>query len=52
MDFYYLSDDDLGDLLAYVKSIPPVDRSNEIAENTHLTFWEMLHMAQALLGIS
>jgi mono/diheme cytochrome c family protein len=38
MDFYYLSDDDLGDLLAYVKSIPPVDRSNEIAENTHLTF--------------
>jgi mono/diheme cytochrome c family protein len=38
MDFYYLSDDDLGDLLAYVKSIPPVDRSNEIGENTHLTF--------------
>lgn len=29
-DFYYLSDKDLGDLLAYVKSVPPVDR--EISE--------------------
>jgi mono/diheme cytochrome c family protein len=38
MDFYYLSDDDLGDLLAYVKSIPPVDRNNEVAENISLTF--------------
>src|SRR5687768_3991860 len=38
MDFYYLSDDDLGDLLAYVKSIPPVDRSNENVENINLTF--------------
>jgi mono/diheme cytochrome c family protein len=25
-DFYYLSDQDLGDLLAYVKSVPPVER--------------------------
>jgi len=38
MYFYYLSDDDLGDLLAYVKSIPPVDRSNEMGEDTQLTF--------------
>jgi mono/diheme cytochrome c family protein len=25
-EFYYLSDKDLGDLLAYVKSVPPVDK--------------------------
>jgi mono/diheme cytochrome c family protein len=25
-DFYYLSDGDLGDIIAYVKSVPPVDK--------------------------
>jgi cytochrome c553 len=25
-DFYYLSDGDLGDMIAYVKSVPPVDK--------------------------
>ncbi len=28
-DFYYLSDSDLADVVAYVRSVPPVDRGND-----------------------
>lgn len=39
MDYQYLSGDDLGDILAYVKSAPPINRDDEDLEgNYHLTF--------------
>jgi mono/diheme cytochrome c family protein len=38
MDYQYLSDEDLGDILAYVKSAPPVDRDENLDGNYHLTF--------------
>ncbi len=36
-DFYYLSDKDLGDLIAYIRSVPPVDREASTPQ-LHLTF--------------
>lgn len=39
LDYQYLSDDDFGDILAYVKTAPSVDRDDEnITGNYHLTF--------------
>jgi mono/diheme cytochrome c family protein len=38
VDFYFLSDRDLGDLLAYVQSVPPVDRQHATLESAQLTF--------------
>jgi len=37
-DFYYLSDRDLGDVIAYVKSVPPVDGGNGAYSNVHFSF--------------
>ncbi len=31
-EFYYLSDDDLGDVIAYIKSVPPVDNEMPASE--------------------
>ncbi len=36
-DFYFLSDKDLGDLIAYIRSIPPVDRAASQPQ-IHFTF--------------
>jgi mono/diheme cytochrome c family protein len=36
-DFYYMSDRDLGDLIAYIRSVPPVDREASSAQ-LHFTF--------------
>jgi len=36
-DFYYMSDKDLGDLIAYIRSVPPVDREASSAQ-LHFTF--------------
>ena len=33
-DFHYLSDEDMGDIIAYVRTVPPVDRQT----GGHLTF--------------
>jgi len=38
MYFHHLNDDDLGDLLAYMKSVPFVDRDNGGEEHVRLTF--------------
>src|ERR1700690_3526745 len=37
-DFYHLSDPDLGDIIAYVKSVPPMDGGNGTASNVHFAF--------------
>lgn len=36
--FYYLSDPDLVDLLAFLKSVPSVDRGEDITQSVQLTF--------------
>lgn len=36
--FYYLSDQDLADLLAFLKSVPPVDRRDDNTPSVQLTF--------------
>ena len=44
-DFYYLSDTDLGGIIAYVKSVPPVDR--EIREPNLKPFAKILYAVGA-----
>lgn len=44
-DFYYLSDTDLAGIIAYVKSVPPVD--NEIRERTFKPFAKILYAVGA-----
>jgi mono/diheme cytochrome c family protein len=44
-DFYYLSDADLGGIIAYVKSVPPVD--NEIRERSLKPFAKILYAVGA-----
>ena len=48
-DFYYLSDQDLGDVIAYVKSAPPVDRGGD-AQNVHLSFFGNVMYGAGALG--
>ena len=49
-DFYYLSDQDLGDVIAYIKSVPPVDGGNGAYSNVHLSFLGNVMYGAGLFG--
>ncbi|HUH96376.1 MAG TPA: cytochrome c [Anaerolineales bacterium] len=50
-DFYYLSDRDLGDVIAYVRSVPPV-AGGEPSSNLHFSFMGDVLYGAGVLGNS